>query len=343
MRNILVARLIAVEDYGIAATFALTMTLIEMTSNLAVDRLIVQAEEGDDPKLQGTAHVFEIGRGVLSALILFAIANPVALLFNLPNLVWAYQLLAVVPLVRGFIHLDSVRFQREMKFRPAMCIEVLPQLISFGAAWFIAQEFGDYRLMLALIIVQVVTTVIFSHLLSDRPYRWSWNGRFFKKIMKFGWPLMLNGVLLFGVFQADRAIVGAAIGMEQLGWFGAAFTLTLFPSMVAAKICQSFLLPLLSRNKADHKRFVDGSNATLEICLVVGAILAVATAVGGPAVLILLFGERYSEGASVIVWLGLMQGLRLVKAGPVIVAMSRGITTLPLLSNIARSLAIVMA
>ena len=55
-RNIIIARLISVENFGIAATLALTMSLVEMASNLSLDRLIVQDPEGDSPRLQATAH-----------------------------------------------------------------------------------------------------------------------------------------------------------------------------------------------------------------------------------------------------------------------------------------------
>src|SRR6056297_3280145 len=73
-RNIIIARLISVEDFGIAATFALTMSLIEMASNLALDRLLVQAPDGDSPHMLATGHAFQVFRGVLSAIALFALA-----------------------------------------------------------------------------------------------------------------------------------------------------------------------------------------------------------------------------------------------------------------------------
>ena len=43
LRNIIVARLVSVEDFGIADLLAMTMSIVEMASNLAIDRLIVQA------------------------------------------------------------------------------------------------------------------------------------------------------------------------------------------------------------------------------------------------------------------------------------------------------------
>jgi O-antigen/teichoic acid export membrane protein len=40
-RNILLARLVTVEDYGIASTFIVAIALVEMFGDLALDRLVV--------------------------------------------------------------------------------------------------------------------------------------------------------------------------------------------------------------------------------------------------------------------------------------------------------------
>ena len=43
LRNVIVARLITPADFGIAATFAMTLSLVEMVSNLAAEKLLVQS------------------------------------------------------------------------------------------------------------------------------------------------------------------------------------------------------------------------------------------------------------------------------------------------------------
>ena len=48
VRNLVVARLISVEDYGIAATFAISMAIVEMITALGLHQLIVQDSKGND-------------------------------------------------------------------------------------------------------------------------------------------------------------------------------------------------------------------------------------------------------------------------------------------------------
>jgi O-antigen/teichoic acid export membrane protein len=123
VRNVIIARLISVEDFGIASTFAITMAMVEMASNIAVDRLLVQARDGEEPHLLSTLHSIQAARGLFGAVVLFVIAHPVSLLFGLPEVAWAYQAMAAIPLLRGLANLDMFRRQRDMQFLPFVLVE----------------------------------------------------------------------------------------------------------------------------------------------------------------------------------------------------------------------------
>src|SRR5579872_157767 len=73
VRNVIVARLISPADFGIAATFVMTFSLLDMISNLSADTLLVQAKDGDEPLFQGTAHSIHLIRGLINAILLFAL------------------------------------------------------------------------------------------------------------------------------------------------------------------------------------------------------------------------------------------------------------------------------
>ena len=338
VRNIIIARLVSVEDFGIAATFALTVAMIELCSNLAIDRLLVQAPDGDDEELQATAHTIQLAQGIVGAIVLFLIATPIANLFDIPEVAWAFQLLALVPLIRGLSHLDRCRFQREMRFGPAVLVETGPQVAATLAAIPATYFAGDYTAMLWVVFTQIILLTVFSHLVAKRRYSISWRWPLVRRALSFGIPLVLNGFLMFGIFQGDRAIVGATFGMTELGWFGAAFALTLAPTMVIARICQSFFLPQLAKAQYDEPDFSNTANVTMQVCLLGGILVAVGFSVAGPSLINVLYGERYMAGAAVIGILGIMQGIRVTRAGPTIVSIARGQTTAPLWANIVRTI-----
>ena len=342
-RNIIVARLISVEDFGIAALLALSMSFVEMVSNLAIDRLLVQARDGDSERMQSTGQAFQAARGIGSAVVLFFAAGYIAKFFNIQHTAWAFEILAVVPAIRGFIHLDAMRYQREMKFGASAWIEIVPQLAALGFTVLLGIWLDDYRIMLWVIVLQVTLQVATSHALATRKYAWAWDRAVMRRMIYFGWPLMVNGILMFIIFQGDKAIVGAAFTMEELGWYSAAFMLALAPSLIVAKVLQGLFLPLLAKAQDDRQAFLRRYLLALQGCLLAGLGLAASLVVAGPALLILLYGDRYSEGITVMSLLGLMQGIRIAKAGPMIAAMALGSTKNAMYSNLVRALTLFLA
>ena len=342
-RNIVIARLISVEDFGVASTFAITMALVEMASNFSLDRLLVQARDGDEPEFLSTLHAVQAIRGLIGALVLFAAAGPMAALFGVPDVAWAYQALALVPLLRGLAHLDMFRRQRVMQFAPAVTVEVAAQLVSSLAALPLALGLGDWRAMLYAILLQQVVFTATSHLIAVRQYKWNWDRGIIRRTLRFGWPLLLNGFLMFGIFQGDRVIVGSLIGMAELGWFSAAFSLTLVPTLVLASILNKFFLPQLARVQDDDRAFGRLYPVVFQCVLLVSVVLLGILVVFGPAAFIALYGTKYQDGLSVLILLSAMQALRLAKAGPAIVSLSRAEATNPLFANIVRGMALPVA
>ena len=62
----------------IASSFLLTVAMLEMLSNLAVERLLVQDQDGNDPDFQAMAQLIVAVRGLINGAIIFALAWPVA-------------------------------------------------------------------------------------------------------------------------------------------------------------------------------------------------------------------------------------------------------------------------
>lgn len=338
LRNILVARLVSVEDFGIAATLSIAATVIETSSNFGLERFIIQARDGNEPRFQTSLQTLQLARGVVASALLVAISMPYAWLMGVPDVAWAFQLLAIFPLLRGFMNLDLFRVQRFMQFKPQMLTMLTSQFIAMACIWPLFLVFGDYQIVLWSIIIQHGTYVIVSHIVSERRYRLSIDTDVFKRSFRFGAPILVNALLVFVIFNGDRIIVGNQLGTTILGWFSLAFTLTITPTLVATQTLQSYFLPKLSEVQDKHDAFTRLSWATIEAGLLVAVVQAIGFAVFGPAILILLFGEKYSSALSILTLLAIVQAIRFIKIGPVIIGIAKGETANPFLSNIVRIL-----
>lgn len=336
IRNVVIARLIEPEDFGVAMTFSLAVTMIEMISNMAVDRFMIQAKDGNNRRLQASIQTLQLMLGVIGAVVLFALAGPIASIFNIPQHEWAFQLLALVPLIRGFAHLDRSRFQRTLNYGVQVASEFGGLFVSTLIAIPVGLYFQDYRVMLCVLFVQFGAFVVISHVLGRRPYQLGWHTQYVNRAFRFGWPLFLNGMLMFGTYQSDRFMVGTMFGMRELGWFAAAFGLTLVTSLTAGKILQSFFLPRLSRAQNSPDRFEKNSILLLQTAILVALVITTGFLIAGPALVVGIYGAKYAEAANIVGLLGLTQGIRTIRAAPTVIAMSLADTQNALISNIVR-------
>lgn len=340
-RNLIIARLIPVADYGVAATFAMVMAVVEMMSALGLQQQIIQAREGEDPRFQAALQGFQVLRGVLASLAMLLIARPVATFLGVPEAGWAYQLLAIVPLANALVHFDIHRLNRHMRFWPMLLTGGIPALLSVLVVWPLMLWFGDWRVMLYAILVQAVLGAVVSHLLAERPYRLVLDREVMGNSLRFGWPLLVNGFVLYLVFQGDKLIVGRFLGMEALAVFAMGVTLTLTPTQVFARSAQNLFLPKLSR--ADRPALPPIAFQTFTIHFLFGAAMVWGAMVAGPPAIHLLLGPKYDDLIPYLPWLAAMQALRVYRGGPATVALSQGQTENALIANLMRVALLVVA
>lgn len=335
-RNLVIARMISVEDYGIAATFAVTMAIVEMMSTIGLHQLIVQDRDGNEPTLQNGLQGVHFLRSLLSAAVLFFLSEPIAKFMGVPHVAWAYQALAIVPLSNGLMHFDIYRLQRRLNYVPMILSSLMPALVSVLAIWPMVVFFPDYRVMLFSVLLQAFLTMLTSHFLAERSYRLAWDKGIAIRAITFGWPLLLNNIMLFAVFQGEKVIVGRELGMAPLAIFAMGFTITLTPTLIMAKSAQSFFLPQLSAKQDESEDFQSLAFAALQASIINGLILIVATVLFAEPFVHALLGPKYADLIPLLPWLALLNAIRVFKAGNSVVSLARAHTSNPMIANVFR-------
>ncbi len=342
VRNMIVARLIAPADFGIAATFTITVSLFEAISDISADKLIIQAQDGDSEALQSTAQLWLFIRGVCCAAMVALMAWPVSTLFKVPQARWAFYWLALVPLLRGLMNLDVKRLQRRMRFGPQVFSEFGSQVLVTILAWPLARTCGDFSAVLWLVLVQTAALVMLSHILAERPYRWAWDRDKVRRLFSFGWPLLINGLLMFGILQGDRFIIGAGYSMYDLGLYSAAVVLASAPAMLFGSIGNSLFLPLLSGVQKDIGTFRHRYGVFVALLALFSGILAAGFIAVGKPMLGWVFGREYAAGGIYLTILGIAQCTWLLRVGPTLAALSLGDSYSPMWANTWRALGVVV-
>jgi len=343
MRNVILARMLTKADFGLAAMFGMTLSLLEVAGRMSFGQQIIQSKDGNEESFQATSHTFQFMLSVVGAFLVVGLSHPLACAFKVPQLAWAFALLAVAPLARGFEHLDYFRQQRELNYLPVVLCELVPQFVVTLAAWPLAVWLGDFRVFIWVMIGKAGLGILMTQWLAKRPYRWAWRRVYMRVMWLFGWPLLLNGMLMFASQQADQVVVGAYLSLNELATYALVLSLVSIPWFVFGQVGSSILLPILSRVQDDPALFRRQYRASVEYAGVGAVVLMLPLMVAGEPLVALLFGPKYVGAGPLMALLGAAAAVRFLRFVPSVAAMARADTKNQLCSNAWRSLGLPLA
>jgi O-antigen/teichoic acid export membrane protein len=343
VRNMILARMLTKADFGIAATFSLIITLLEMSDKVGMARFVVRDKDGHAADFISAAHLVHFAVAVLGAVSIALCATPLSSLFGVPDQWAAFLVLSLIPLCRGLEHLDPRRFERDLKFVPSLLVEAIPQVALTLAAWPITAWFGDYRAVLALLLTKGLVSCVASHLVAENRYRWRVHRQYLMRMVRFGWPLLFNGFLMFGVLQGDQFLIAARYSVIDLAPYAAAAGLTMAPTFFFARVFNSVMLPILAAVQDDPSAF----RGRYEKVLAAVTVFAVASGFGmilaAEALMRLTYGEQYAGSGVLLGWLVAANTLRTVRIAPALAAIAKGDSKNQMLSNLWRIIALAPA
>ena len=336
IRNIILANLLTKEDFGLASTFAITIQLFELVNRLGMSTLMVQSKEGEKPEFEATVHTFQLLAGLVSSLLLFASARWVSNFFNSPEALWAFQLLAVIPLMQAIGHLDISRFVRSMRYGPSVLVDTVPQVLITVAAYPLAIWMKDYRVILWVMIIRWILNAAGTHVYAQWKFRFAFKKEYLRAILDFSWPLLINGMLMFGVLQGDRFLVGHFFTKADLAAYSIAAQLTLVPGMMIVSVVSSIMMPILSAAQSDPIEFRRKYRTIMQILSVFSGLYAIVLIVAGEKLVTLMFGAKYAGTGVILGWLVSANAFRIIRAAPAVASSAKADTKNHMISNIFR-------
>ncbi len=340
LRNAILGHLLAKGDFGVAATLTMVLQLIESLTDVGADRLIVQAPGGDAKRFIATAHSVLIGRGVLTAVLLYLSSGPFCRFLDIENARHAFELIALVPLIKGFMHLDTRRAQRGLNNGPQVVIEVIPQAVALLLVLPAVMMHPDYTAVASVSVAQAVTFVIASHAVAKLPYAVALDHRVLQRLAAFGWPIWLSAIPMFAVYQGDRLFVGKFYGMEALAGFSVAFLFTMVPALIIAKVGHALMLPLLTSERKNAHSFASRFARLSSVTSLAAALYLIVFGIAGGSVVPYAFGANYHDLGVLTSWLALMWVIRMIQVTPGMAVMAHGETRPFLVAGIVRACAL---
>jgi teichuronic acid exporter len=290
--TIIVARLLAPQDYGLMSVASIFTGYVEIFSELGLGAAIVQRAEISQQEYSSNFW-FSIMTGVAFSAVAFGLAYPTAWAFHEPRAVRITQLISVLFVIGALGIVPFNMLMRNLQFKAVGFIQLCAVAISSSAMlWMAYAGYGVWTLISGTLILRTLSVIGVFAISRWRPslhFRWSEVRQF----LRFG--LNVAGARsLFYVFQkSDVFVIERLLGIQALGYYAFAMQLASTPNDKIVTLVNQVSFPVFARFQKEPDELRALYLRTTNYLSIVLAPLYLSGALWGDVIIRTILGERW--------------------------------------------------
>lgn len=228
IRTIVLARLLAPNDFGLFGIAMLTLSGLERFSKTGFDQALVQKKEETETFLD-TAWTVQVIRGFLLGGILVVGAPLVGLFFGEPRVILIVRVLGAAVALKSLRNIGVIYFRKDLEFHKQFVYEFSSAFADLMVALSLAFIFRSvWALIFGLLAKNITKFLISYYIHSYKPsLRFEWKKA--QNLFSFGVWIFLSGLLGFLVTQGDDIFVGKFLSTSALGLYQLAYRISNLP------------------------------------------------------------------------------------------------------------------
>ncbi|MGE3875159.1 MAG: oligosaccharide flippase family protein [Parvibaculaceae bacterium] len=325
IRNILLARLLSQENFGVAVSLAMIVALVEIGFDFGIPVSAVRYTATDNPKKAlATLHTLQLTRAVMVGALIMAMSPLLAIIFKSPHATSAYVVVGACAMLRGFGNLGVKQAMRDYVYWPnaitLIMIQLAWTLTVIVAAWISP----DYWAMVWGLVASIIASVTTSNMLSRFPWRLSWDKAIADEATAFGKPLVPNGFVSGALSLGDRVFIGWALGVHALAFYSVIFGTATLPRGAIVRFLTNVFVPAFVNRPPDHPSVKKNCARWTLVLSLIAFLYAMGFIFVGRPLLPLLFGPAYAATPYLMSLVGLNLFVKFLYQLPSPVAMAQG-------------------
>lgn len=309
----IIAHILSPYSLGVFAVATISLGFLEIITETGINVFLIQEKENIDNYIN-SAWVVSIIRGLLISLIIIMSAGPVSNLFKSPESIGLLYLVALVPVIKGFINPSIIKFQKNLEFNKEFFYRVSMYLaesvFSIAGALILKSPLGLVIGLIGGAIFELIFTFLAVRPLPKFIVEW---GKVLNVIKRGVW------ITLFGIFdyiytQFDNVIVGRMLGVSSLGIYQNAYKISTSPLTEVGNIFYKVAFPIFSRISDDSERLKKAfiKNVIASAILMIGA--GVIVYLFAEPIVRIIFGPGWEAAIPVVKLLSVLGVVRGVAA-----------------------------
>lgn len=304
---LVVARLLSPGDYGVMGMTAVYLGLVTVLSEFGTGSAIVNLRTLSDQQIK-QLHTVSVLLGGGAAGLSFLAAAPLADFFRAP------ELRAVVWAMSGGFVLSGLRaapyglLQRELRFRLLAAVESGQTVAQAGVTITLAALGAGYWALVAGSLLGPGVATVWLLVCRSPGFAWP-RWRSLRRVLGFGWAVLVANVGWYAYSNADFAIAGKVLGKSELGFYTLAWTMATLPgekiTAMITRVTPSFFAACQG-DAAALRRYVSRLSEAISM-ITVPAVLGIALVAGDLIPVVL--GAKWGGAVTPLVLLCISTGL----------------------------------
>lgn len=290
--SIILARLLAPEDFGVIAMVMIFITLCDVIVTGGLGNSLVQKEQIDKLDVD-TMLICSIVLSVTLYLFIFLSAPFVATFFKTPIISTILRVLGIRIIFSGFNSIQKAWVQKKLEFKKFFLATLSGVLISAIVGILLAyNDFGVWALVAQYLTNTIVSTVLL-YIIDDwiPKLQFSWERA--KGMLSFGWKILVSNTVSTLVGEFKTILIGRQFGAKDLAYFdqGNKFPNILLVNIDATII--SVLFPVLSGTQRDIDNLKRICRRSICTCMYLSSPLLIGLICMADDFIIVIFTEKW--------------------------------------------------
>ena len=294
VRTVVLARLLAPEDFGLFGIALLTLSILEAFSQTGFDKALIQRSE-DIRTYLDTAWTIQLFRGVLLYFVLFLLAPSIGLFFNNAESVRLIRIVGIALLLTGINNIGVVYFQKELEFKKEFTYQFGHIFADFSVSIISALLFKDAWALAYGFVAGNFVRVIISYKIIDYHPRFLLDKNKFKKLFRYGKWISLSTILSFLITEGDDIFVGRLLSVSSLGLYQLAYKISNIPTTEITHVVSQISFPTYSKIQKEKSLLKSVYLNVLKLTAVLSFPLAGLIFILAPEFVNLFLGENWIE------------------------------------------------
>lgn len=294
LRNIILARLLTPQAFGIMAIILAVDTFFESFTEIGIKEAIVQNPKGNDHTYLNGAWWLAFIRSIILYLIVFASAPWIAKFYENPEIADLIRFAFLSVLFKGAMSANAYSAFKQMEFKKWIIIfhggGVLGVITAIVLAFFIR----DFWALAIGFTTETFARCFISYIICPFKPGLKFDRESVRSLLAYSRGMIGLPILTFIFMKSDIFVIGKVCTIYQLGLYTMAASLARMPSQFLGSLIGQVIMPMFSEIQNEKERMNQAIIKITSVIVLIGFPIFFFALFYGKEILIIIYGVQYA-------------------------------------------------